>query len=388
MKHTSVQFLWQTPAAAQAGKSGVCLHGHTLHSKECLSFLPRYLDYIPGASLYISSARKRGNFSRSWWTPPLPPAAALGLESGQIARLGLSPMVSLTDHDDIEAGMALQVAHSRTEAPVSVEWTVPFAGSIFHLGVHNLPVGREREWMAAMLAYTECPSEWRLTELLELMAKSPEVLIVLNHPFWLEEGITDPVHRVALRRILRLCGGWFHAFELNGTRPWKENRDTIALAARHGKPVISGGDRHACEPSACINLTNAAGFAEFVAEIRDGYSRVTFLPQYREPMAGRVLSAIWDILRPYPEYPDRARWTDRVFYQDEDGVARPLSIVWRDGPPLPLRGLAFLVELFATTGLRSAVRLLPGYAKSEPSFLLAVGNLPMPASSTSSASVR
>jgi hypothetical protein len=353
-----VQFLWQNPAAAREYRTGVCLHGHTLHSKECLSFLPRYLDYIPGSSLYIGNPRNREAFSRSWWTPPLPPAVALELERSQIAALDQLPLVSLTDHDDIEAGMSLQVAHSRTEAPVSVEWTVPFSGSIFHFGIHNLPAGRERDWMSAMTSYTARPSEWRLAEMLESLARIPDVLIVLNHPFWLEEGVTDPVHRVALRRILRIGAQWMHAFELNGTRPWKENRDTIVLGARHGKPVISGGDRHACEPSACINLTNSATFAEFAAEVRDGHSTVTFMPQYREVMATRVLTAIWEILRPYPEYPDRARWTDRVFYQGEDDVARPLSAVWQDGPPLPLRGAAFLLELFATTGLRSAVRLL------------------------------
>jgi hypothetical protein len=358
MKRTSVQFLWQTPEAAQDYRTGVCLHGHTLHSKENLSFLPRYLDYIPGASLYIGRIGSREAFSRSWWTPPLPPAAALTLERDQIAALERTPIVSLTDHDDIEAPMSLQVAHSRADVPVSVEWTAPFAGSIFHFGIHNLPAGREREWMAELARYTERPSEWRLAEILEALHKTPDLLIVLNHPFWIEEGITDPVHRVALRRVLRLCGQWIHAFELNGTRPWKENRDTIVLGGRHGKPVISGGDRHAGEPAACINLTNAASFGEFAAEVREGLSQVVFMPHYRESISSRMLTAIWDILRPYPEFPDRMRWTDRVFCQDEDGTVRPLSAVWQGGPPLPVRGVAFLVELFATTGLRSAVRLL------------------------------
>jgi hypothetical protein len=75
-------------------------------------------------------------------------------------------------------------------------------------------------------------------------------------------------------------------------------------------------------------------------------------------MPARILTAIWDILRPYPEYPGRVRWTDRVFYQDDDGAARPLSVVWQDRTPLPLRAATFLVGLFATTALRSAVRLL------------------------------
>lgn len=54
--------------------------------------------------------------------------------------------------------------------------------------------------------------------------------------------------------------------------------------------VISGGDRHACEPSACINLTNAASFAEFASKVRAGLSAL--MPQYREPMPLRMLGAI------------------------------------------------------------------------------------------------
>jgi nucleoside-diphosphate-sugar epimerase len=41
----------------------------------------------------------------------------------------------------------------------------------------------------------------------------------------------------------------------------------VELAREHSRPVISGGDRHACEPSACLNLTDAHSFAEFAAEL-------------------------------------------------------------------------------------------------------------------------
>jgi len=51
----------------------------------------------------------------------------------QIANLGLRPLVSLTDHDNIDAGLALE------DEPISVEWTVPYERSIVHLGIHNLP---------------------------------------------------------------------------------------------------------------------------------------------------------------------------------------------------------------------------------------------------------
>ena len=229
--------------------------------------------------------------------------------------------MSFTDHDNIEAGLALQVTADRRRVPLSVEWTVPYERSVFHLGIHNLP----RQWMAAMAAYTQAPEETRLPELLSGLAVAPDTLIVLNHPFWMEEGVSEAAHRPALARLLRECGEWIHAFEMNGTRPWRENADTVALADAHSRPVISGGDRHAREPAACLNLTNAATFAEFAAEVRAGESTVVFLPHYRESMAMRILQASWDILRPYPEYPGRERWTDRIFYRGEDGVARPLA---------------------------------------------------------------
>ena len=358
MRQTSVQFLWQDPSITRSFRTGVCLHGHTFHSEECLSFLPGYFQRLPGAGGIVRRQTRRVDFSRAYWTPPLTPASALALEQEQVVGLGLSPLVSLTDHDSIAAGLALQVACRRGEAPVSVEWTAPFEGSIFHIGVHNLPADSDGPWMRAMAEYTSAPTVARLSELLAGLDAIPDVLLVLNHPFWLEDGITQAVHAAALPALLRRCGQWLHALELNGTRPWKENRDTIALAREQGRPVISGGDRHACEPSACLNLTDAGEFAEFAAEVRNGRSTVLFLPQYREPMGARLLQTAWDILRRYPEYPDREHWTDRVYYRGEDGVARSLTALWKRRTPWPLAGAAGLVELFATTRLKQAIRLL------------------------------
>jgi hypothetical protein len=336
-----------------------------MHSEECLSFLPRYLHQIPGVSQFIRRRQSRApggrpglDFSRAYWTPPLSPASALQVERKQIGGLGLHALVSLTDHDDMEAGAALGVTTDRSDVPVSVEWTVPYGASILHLGIHNLPTGADRSWLAAMRDYTAAPGEERLCELLSALSKIPETLIVLNHPFWREEGVGEAAHQCALDRFLRECLEWIHAFELNGTRPWKENAATIDLTRAHGRTAISGGDRHACEPSACINLTNAGSFPEFVSEIRQGNSVPLFMPQYREPLGLRFLEAERDILRPYPEYPGRERWTDRIFYRGDDGVARPLSVIWRDRAPWMLNGAAGLVQLLAATRLRSALRLL------------------------------
>jgi len=331
MPMQSVDFLWRDPGCAGDWSTGVCLHGHTLHSEECLSFLPRYLQRLPGIWQVIEryQRRRQVDFARAFWTPPLMPACAFQLERKQITDLGLRPFVSLTDHDDIEAGMLLRLTGARPESPVSVEWTVPFAGSILHLGIHNLRDGSERPWMSRMRAFTADRNEALLPELLCELASAPDVLIVLNHPFWLEEGVTQTMHEPALKQFLNRCLTWIHAFELNGTRSWKENQDVMELAERHRVPVISGGDRHACEPAACINLTSAETFEEFVSEIRDGSSTVLFMPHYREPMSHRIMRATWEILRRYPQYPGRVRWSDRIFYRGTDGIAQSLSVLWR-----------------------------------------------------------
>jgi hypothetical protein len=64
---------------------------------------------------------------------------AYDLESSQIHALGLRALVSLTDHDNIDAPMLLRTVTSARGIPVSTEWSVPFQGTEFHLGVHNLP---------------------------------------------------------------------------------------------------------------------------------------------------------------------------------------------------------------------------------------------------------
>jgi len=365
MKGSKIHFIWQDQQALRHFRTGVSLHSHTMHSQECLSFLPRYLHMVPGVSQFVRryerprpGPRPAVDFARAYWTPPLSPASALRLERKQIEGFGLQPMVSLTDHDDIEAPMALQVASERDDVPISVEWTVPYEGSILHLGIHNLPPSQERTWMEVLSAHTSAPNEAFLPEILRTLNQIPDALIVLNHPFWLEEGVNEDQHALALERLLRDCLEWIHAFELNATRPWKENAATVTLARAYSRPVISGGDRHGGEPNADINLTNAASFSEFVTEIREGASTVLFMQQYRDPRALRILETAWDILRPYPEYPGRQRWIDRIFYRGQDNVARPLSEIWNQGAPWTLHGAAGVVQVLASRQLRGAMRLL------------------------------
>jgi hypothetical protein len=333
-----------------------------MHSEECLSFLPRYLHRAPGISQVVSryqrGPRPAVDFSRAYWTPPLSPASALHLEREHINHLDLHPLVSLTDHDNIEAGVTLQETENTDEVPISVEWTVPYSGSIFHLGIHNLPPAYASSWMSAMTAYTAAPDESLLRHLLHALAGIPQVLVVLNHPFWLEEGIEEAIHQRALDRFLREHVEYLHAFELNGTRKWHENAAVMELARTHVRPVVSGGDRHACEPAACLNLTNARSFSEFASELKAGCSSVVFLPHYRQPMAFRIFEASCEILRRYPEYPGRERWIDRVFYRADDGASQTLAAIWNNREPWVVVPLSGTLQFLATDRVRMALRLL------------------------------
>ncbi len=359
MRQSSIRFAWREHPPAEGFRTGVSLHSHTMHSED-LAFLPRHLHRAPGISQIVSYYQLvRGvDFARAWWTPPLSPASALSLERAQIAGLGLRALVSITDHDNIQAGLALGITADPSETPVSVEWTVPYERTILHLGVHNIPRADARSWMEVMARYTAEPNAAALPALLHDFSSFPDVLIVLNHPFWLEEGVVESDHRPALDRVIRDCAAFFDAVELNGTRPWKENARAIELARSLERPFISGGDRHSTEPSACINLTNARTFSEFVSEIHSGSSSVLFLPQYREPMPQRVLEAARDILRTYPEYPGRERWSDRIFYRGEDGVARTIAQICNGCEPRVVCTAVRAVQWFAGAGLRPALRML------------------------------
>jgi hypothetical protein len=211
------------------------------------------------------------DLSRAWWTPPLAPYHAWLLETRRIENhFGMRALVSLTDHDDIQAPLALRVLEECRDTPVSVEWTVPYENTFFHFGVHNIPAERARETMQALAAFTSAPSAARVRELFASLAEDPATLIVFNHPNWDEKGIGADAHRALARQFVAAYTPFIHAFELNGLRPWKENRTVFGLAKRFDKPLISGGDRHALEPNVILNLTNASSFPEFVDRFATG----------------------------------------------------------------------------------------------------------------------
>jgi len=361
-----VTCLWKEPRAAEGYRTGVSLHSHTNHSKEGLYFIARYaqrsgmfrrlLDAQEQVAMRKSAISV--DFWQAYWTPPLPALPAFQVERKQIEQaLGLPSMVSISDHDNIEAPMLLRVVPEARRIPVSVEWTTPFQRAIFHIGVHNLPSGRAESIMQTLSEYTQNPIDERLPEILRSLDEMPDVLVVLNHPLWDLAGIGQENHERALRSLLCGYGQFVHALELNGMRSWQENQSVLHLSEACNQIVISGGDRHGCEPNATLNLSNTESFTEFVHEVRrDRFSHVLFMPQYTDPFALRVLQTLLDAIREYPDYSSGSRhWDERVFHPDSAGVVRPLSVLW-DKPPIYIRSFFAVVRLLEMDSVRGAVR--------------------------------
>lgn len=368
MTDPRIHFVWQDRADVRRFQTAVSLHSHTSESREILDFVPRYAAKLPVLCHLVRAqeeryARLHGHrldYTNSWWTPPLTPREAFDLERRHIERtLGLQALVSLTDHDTIEAPMHLRVLSQLGRIPISVEWTVPFGRTCFHLGVHNLPVRHASRIMRELAEFTTAPVAGRIGEILTMLCENRSTLVVLNHPLWNESGPSAADHLSELLRFTEEHRAWLHAAELNGLRPASENSAVLEFARRFNLPVISGGDRHGCEPNANVNLTNASSFDEFAGEVRaDGRSNVLFLDQYREPLRLRLIHGVIDAVRDYPEFPRGRRiWTDRVFFERADGSIHSLSSFWPYGGPPLVRCFVGTVRLLQSRRIQSALRM-------------------------------
>jgi hypothetical protein len=368
MGQSTISYLWREKLAPQGFRTGVSLHSHTNQSHETLDFLANFGNQYPVMRPLLTRLEQRSermhkvriDYAASYWTPPMTPKLAFDLESRQIEKLDLEPMVSITDHDNITAPMLLRTVPSARRIPVSVEWSAPYGNQSFHLGVHNLPSTRATEWMATLADYTAHPSDKRFTEILHALHADPNILVVFNHPMWDLYLIGREKHQFLVNEFLQKHSNYLHALELNGLRNWDENRIVRRLAEQWNMLLISGGDRHGVEPNANINLSKAASFTEFVHEIRhEKKSDVLFMPQYAEPWKHRILQSAIDAIRHYPEFPQGSRtWDERVYHPDANGVARPLCELWPNRqPPRMMSFLLAAVQLMGAAPVSSGLRI-------------------------------
>ena len=365
-----ISYLWKEADAHRDYSTGVSLHSHTNQSKETLDFLATLGNQYPFLRPIFNRCERRCreihhvpvDYTAAYWTPPLTPKLAFDLETGQIAqKLGLMPLVSITDHDTIAAPMLLRTVASARHIPVSVEWSAPFGGDqSFHLGIHNLPSDTGAAWMKVFAEYSANPNEKRLTEILAALHALPNVLIVFNHPMWDLYLIGEEKAKQRVREFLSANSEFMHAFELNGLRHWEENRKVKRLAQEWSKLLISGGDRHGREPNANVNLTDASSFTEFVHEIRyQDRSHVLFMPQYAQPWKHRILESTLDAIRDYPDFPQGSRfWDERVYHPDGDGVIRPVREIWPKGEaPAWVSFIIKSVRLMGSSAVSESLRL-------------------------------
>lgn len=340
MTRTSVHLEWQRSNPERRFRTGVSLHSHTHYSKESLGFVERLATRVGALDAAVQHGRRKYgsafDFRRAWWTPPLVPMAAWELERQQIeTRLGLRSLVSLSDHDSIEAPLSLLATGRLPDFPISVEWTVPFHGTFFHLGIHNISPAIANAAMSAMTDYTRSPNEQDLEEILRWMEADPGTLVVFNHPMWDESEIGESLHCAAAEAFLRRNRGCIHAFEVNGLRRWSENLKVMDFARAWRAPVVSGGDRHGTEANTVLNLTQARTFAEFAEELRrDGRSDVLITNRYRASFFWRMFDNVLDAVGDHHGHGlGWYSWNDRVFYLCDDGELRSLREIWGDQTP-------------------------------------------------------
>jgi hypothetical protein len=373
MIETKFSCFWHGPDFGRNHRTAVSLHSHTNRSKESLRFFPQLAQKCPMLQAALEKQCKRSNtpvdFERAYWTPPLTPKLAYEAEKNQIQNvLGFASLISLTDHDNIEAPTLLRTVAETAQVPLSLEWSVPFRGMIFHLGVHNLPSGSARAIVAELDAFTRNPCDRRLCELLAVLDQLPDVLVVFNHPLWNQSCPGAHQDDQVLDRFLRLTAKFLHAFEFNASRSSKENKAVIQLADRWRRPLVSGGDRHGCEPSGALNLTRAESFSEFVYEIRqDQRSHMLLMPQYAEPVIIRMTRTLLDVIRNYPEFPiGSRRWDNRIFHPDAvTGSDRPISTFWKAPPAYVERTFSCIRVLENAVVQRALRRVFRGAVGSD-----------------------
>jgi hypothetical protein len=379
MAKASISYLWRTPEAPKEFSTGVSLHSHTNQSRETLDFLDKlgqsYKWLQPILRGREHNARTRHgievSYAKGYWTPPLTPRMAFDLECRQVEKIGLQPLVSLTDHDTIAAPMLLRTVPSARHIPVSVEWSAPVGEVAVHLGIHNLPSAdavelmEEMAWITALSGHRSDPAtnDRAVTDMLQRLSSFPGVLVVFNHPMWDLYQIGQRAAEAMTDGFIARNQRYLHAFELNGLRSWQENRKVMDLARAWGQILISGGDRHGLEPNANINLTNAVTFNSFVEEVRYQHeSHVLFMPQYAQPWKHRLLQSTLDAVRNHPNAPEgMRRWDERVFHPDKDGNNRPVSEFWPKGRPPRIAVVPLLlVRLLGTAPFSGGLKMAWG----------------------------
>ena len=201
----------------------------------------------------------------------------------RLKQLGMS-IVTMTDHDSIDAGEALR-RHSDFFLSEEVTCQMP-SGTELHLGVYGIgerdhvEIQRRRTDFIALLVY--------LTE--------RKLFFSVNHVF---SGLTGRREEEDFRWL----ASYVPAFETrNGQMTAKANAGAAWLAARLGKIGIAGSDSHTVT-GAGLTYTEVQGARtvdEFFAGLRAGRGRVHGIHGSYLKLTADVFSIIGSLFREQP----------------------------------------------------------------------------------------
>jgi hypothetical protein len=263
------------------------------------------------------------------YNPPFQPLEIWRMETASAAALGATHLLlAITDHDEVAGGIELleQLPERESELALGEELSIRFEHAVFHLGVTGLPFGRAAALHASLQAHAQHDD---LDAVFDTLASLP-CLTVLNHPLLDWGGGT--IAAAPVLTLLRRYGWAIDALEINGMRTPRENEAVVALGAEVGKPLVGGGDSHLILASSALCGTNAATYAEFIAEVKAGETQVLVTPGYFLPLRWRltlrVLSFIaqYRKMATYKQQPVRAMLGGRWILLDPVGHMARLTL--------------------------------------------------------------
>ncbi|HEY6387398.1 MAG TPA: PHP domain-containing protein [Candidatus Acidoferrum sp.] len=196
----------------------------------------------------------------------------------RLKQLGMS-IITLTDHDSIDAGEALR---KHADFFLSEEATVQMpVGTEMHLGVYgiterdHLEIQRRRKDFISLMMY--------LTE--------KKLFFSANHVF---SGLTGPRHD----EDFSWCASYVPALESRNGQMWpKANRSATRLASRLGKIAVAGSDSHTITGvgRTFTEVPGARTVEDFFTGLRAGQGQVHGVHGSYLKLTADVFSIVWSL---------------------------------------------------------------------------------------------
>jgi hypothetical protein len=306
-------------------------HNHSSHSIENMAFLNEVvkLDFMRPFQRVLQSAFGLAsvadlNYADLDYRSPLSVEDVFIMESSSTSLLGFDGIhLGITDHDEVDGSIGLRQMHPEDahRNPLGEELSIYFQDYLFHLGIIGLPESGVAQIHASLQAAAR---QRRMDDLFEILHASG-CLVVLNHP--LVPWGKDPRRKVPAEELVRRYGCTIHALEYNGMRSKRENDLVLHLAKHLGKPVIGGGDSHLLLASSVLSVSQAASFADFAAEVKEGRAVPLITPTFHAPLGWKIFLRVLYFIAHYRQIghfrgqPVRELLADRTVLLDPIGYA-------------------------------------------------------------------